>query len=115
MSNRFHFKNEMPTSISTEEDLVDDSMDVIPMTGLCTPQSLKSRFIKRLERLLYLKLRIEEDTIQHSITITFTGDKEAKKGRLDAEENVRSFLKAIEDLLNRIAKGMSQITLPRSC
>ncbi|KAF2854919.1 hypothetical protein T440DRAFT_504447, partial [Plenodomus tracheiphilus IPT5] len=101
---RFHFEHEMPISSLTEEDLIDDSVGIIPMVGLKTPQSIRSRFISRLERLLNMEVKIEESTAQRSIAITVT--RVAKVGRqtLADLDSIRSILKAMTIGLSLVAK-----------
>ncbi|KAI8943420.1 hypothetical protein NX059_001432 [Plenodomus lindquistii] len=94
--------------MNTEEDLIDDSMGVTPMAGLQTPQNLQTRFITRLEHLLKLKVKMEENVSERSMVITLTPDARLGLPTRAGQKKTCVLIQGIQKFMSQIAKGSNQ-------
>jgi hypothetical protein len=109
MASRYHFAEEIPHSMLTEEDLVDDSTGITLIIGLATPLSLKNRFVRRLSKLLAAELHIKEGHDGKTMDIFLSRDGNSAQPRLELDEELRKFVRSMEETLASIAshpKGM---------
>lgn len=88
-------------SLPVEENLVDDAQGVIPMIGLKTPQSLRERFLARLERLMNAEITLVGDAAKSEMLITVA--LAASPGQRELDDDVYAFLGRLQTCLRRIA------------
>jgi hypothetical protein len=86
-----------------DEDLIDDSTGVVATVGLGTPLSLRDRFQQRLSKLLAANVNIQENKTKPSITISISRSKSSGQPRIGLDEELRKFVRAMEDALPNIA------------
>ncbi|KAF1833898.1 hypothetical protein BDW02DRAFT_356178 [Decorospora gaudefroyi] len=90
--------------VSIQEDLVDDSTGVTPMVGLCTPLSLKTRFLCRLSELLAADVTIQEENDNTSSMEIFVSRKKTSlHPRIELDEELRKFVPSLEEAMGAIA------------
>ncbi|CAI9631150.1 unnamed protein product [Alternaria burnsii] len=87
------------------EDLIDDSTGIIPMRGLKSPLSLKSRFVRRLSKMLGAEVDIRQGNHGNAIEIFLTRNRSIARVRVGLDNELRKFMRATEDALASIAKN----------
>jgi len=87
------------------EDLIDDSTGIIPMRGLKTELSLKGRFARRLLKMLGAEVNIQQASNGNTMEIYLTRSRSIARARAGLDNELRTFLRAMEDALASIAKN----------
>ncbi|KAH8623125.1 hypothetical protein IG631_22282 [Alternaria alternata] len=85
------------------EDLIDDSTGIFPMRGLKSPLSLKDRFARRLSKMLGAEVDIQQANNSNAMEIYLTRSRSTARVRIGLDNELRKFLRAIEDPLASIA------------
>lgn len=102
MTATHHYAQDNTSQVPTE-DLVDDSIEMIPTTSLGAPQGLKPRFLKRISKLLAASMTIKEDSSGSHLDIFLSREKGSIQPRPEMDEYLRKFVRDLELTLGHVA------------
>jgi hypothetical protein len=114
MSTKHQFFGAPVSFFDQDDDLTDDSTDIITMVGLKTPTSLRERFKRRLSRLLSAAVKIEETKNGHSLDIYLSRPFGPPHLRIELDEKVRECVRGMKTAYASIAlhsEGMSPYSM----